>query len=54
MIIENMGIMIKVTSEEGFLLTDGETVTDVIFAKDESAIAGWSEIPNTDTMSENI
>lgn len=45
-------IVKKVIPEEGFLLTDGEVVTDAIFVGVSESISNWWEIPDENYMSE--
>lgn len=44
MITENGNIKI-ITPKEGYLLTNGETITDIIFIGKSSSIEDWREIP---------
>lgn len=39
-------IVKKIIPEEGFLLTDGEVVTDAIFVGISESISNWWEIPD--------
>lgn len=44
-IMVNDIVVKKITPEEGFLLTDGETITDALFMGAEPEEGTWWEIP---------
>lgn len=51
--MENTEIVVrKITPQKGFLLTNGEIVTNAVFAKDLSAFEEWWEIPDPDYVPE--
>lgn len=51
--MENIDIIIrKITPKEGFLLTDGEVTTNVLFVKNIPADGTWWEIPDPNYVPE--
>lgn len=45
-------VLKKITPKEGFLLTDGDVITDVLFMRNIPAADVWWEVPDPDYVPE--